>query len=57
MSSIFADDTGLVHAHTDVDSLIDEINEELPKNNNLVPYQQTFSKYKKKSNFIIYFQI
>ena len=43
----FADDTSLFHAHTDFDTLIEEINEELQKNNNLVPYQQTFSKYKK----------
>ena len=44
---LFADDTSLFHAHTDFDTLIEEINEELQKNNNLVPYQQTFSKYKK----------
>ena len=44
---LFADDTSLFHAHTDFDTLIKEINEELQKNNNLVPYQQTFSKYKK----------
>ena len=44
---LFADDTSLFHAHTDFDTLIEEINEELQQNNNLVPYQQTFSKYKK----------
>ena len=44
----FADDTSLFHAHTDFDTLIEEINEELQqKNNNLVPHQQTFSKLKK----------
>ena len=42
-----ADDTSLFHTHTDFDTLIEEINGELQKNNNLVPYQHTFSKYKK----------
>ena len=28
---LFADDTSLFHAHTDFDTLIKEINEELPK--------------------------
>ena len=44
---LFADDTSLFHAHTDFDTLIEEINEELQQNKNLVPHQQTFSKYKK----------
>ena len=50
---LFADDTSLFHAHTDFDTLIKEIKWRIAKNNNLVPYQQTFSKYK-KSNFIMF---
>ena len=44
---LFADDTSLFHAHTDFDTLIEELNEELQKKYNLVPYQQTFPKYNK----------
>ena len=45
---LFPDDTSLFHAHTDFDTLIEEINEELQKNNKLVPFsKKTFSKYKK----------
>ena len=50
---LFADDTSLFHANADFDTLIKEINEELQKNNNLVQYQPTYSKYK-KSNFIMF---
>ena len=44
---LFADATSLLHAHTDFDTLIEEINDELQKNNYLVPCQYTFFKYKK----------
>ena len=44
---LFANDTSLFHAQINFDILIEWIIEELQKNNNLVPYQQTFSKYKK----------
>ena len=50
---LFADDTSLFHAHTDFDTLIEEINEELQKITTWF-HTNKLSLNKKKSNFIIF---
>ena len=49
---LFADDTSLFHAHTDFDTLIEEINEELPKITTWF-HTNKLSLNIKKSNLII----
>ena len=51
---LFADDTSLFHAHTDFDTLIEEINEELQKKITTLFHTNKLSLNKKKSNFIIF---
>ena len=50
---LFADDTSLFHAHTDFDTLIEEINEELQKITTWF-HTNKLSLNIKKSNFIIF---
>ena len=50
---LFADDTSLFHAHTDFDTLIEEINEELQKITTWF-HANKLSLNIKKSNFIIF---
>ena len=50
---LFADDTSLFHAHTDFDTLIEEINEELQKITTWF-HTNKLSPNIKKSNFIIF---
>ena len=50
---LFADDTSLFHAHTDFDTLIEEINEELQKITNWF-HTNKLSLNIKKPNFIIF---
>ena len=50
---LFADDTSLFHAHTDLDTLIEEINEELQKITTWF-HTNKLSLNIKKSNFIIF---
>ena len=51
---LFVDDTSLFHAHTDFDTLIKEINEELQKITTWF-HTNKLSLNKKKSNFIMFF--
>ena len=50
---LFADDTSLFHAHTDFDTLIEELNEELQKITTWF-HTNKLSLNIKKSNFIIF---
>ena len=50
---LFADDTSPFHAHTDFDTLIEEINEALQKITSWL-FTNKFSLNKKKSNFILF---